>query len=215
MNYSQFERLDLFRGLKTAEIQQFCECFGGTVRHFKRGSTVVREGDLLKQFGVVVGGEAKSYKTDISGKQFIVTVIKEGGYIGALLAGMTNKQSPVTVEASDKLSVLFVPFAKLTKPCKNNCSCHPKIISNFIGGISEKAMLLYERIDCLIKPSIREKMFMFLAQYERDVSFEIPFDREGLAEYLNVDRSALSRELSRMKSEGIIDYHRNTFTILG
>jgi CRP-like cAMP-binding protein len=215
MNFNEMEKLNLFKGLNSTEIRHFCECFGASVRHFKKGKAVVHEGDTVKQFGVVIGGEAKSYKSDISGKRFTVSVIKEGGYIGALLAGMTQAPSPVTVEATDRLSVLFVPFNKLILQCDRNCRCHTKILNNFIGGISEKAMFLYERIDCLIKPTVREKIFMFLGRYTKTgESFEIEFDREGLADYLNVDRSALSRELSRMKREGIIDYNRNVFRVL-
>jgi len=214
MNYTDFEKLPLFHGMKLADIQRACDCFGIYEKQYNEGKIVLDEGDSVKAFGVVIAGEAKSYKTDVYGKRFTVSVIKEGQYIGLLLAGMANRGSPVTVEATDRLSVLYVPFARIMRQCDKCCSFHSKIISNLFSGLCEKTMHLHERIDCLLKPNIREKVFMFLSQYEQtDEEFEIEFDREGLAEYLNVERSALSRELSRMRSDKIIDFKRNRFKI--
>jgi CRP-like cAMP-binding protein len=217
MNYDNFGRFDLFKGMDIEEIRHTCECFGAVVRDYAKGQTVVREGEKVEQFGVVVGGEARTYKTNASGKVFTVSVVRGGGYIGVMLAGLsdTDKCSPVTVEASDRLTVLWFPFGKLTRPCSNGCKHHSKVLNNFIGGVSAKAMLLYERIDCLIKANVREKVLTFLyARAKAGVTFEIEFDRERLAEYLNVERSALSRELSKMKKDGIIDFHKNCFKII-
>jgi CRP-like cAMP-binding protein len=217
MNYKEMTRLGLFKGMNAGDIRKICECFGAYTREFKKGETVICEGDAVKSFGVVVGGSARSYKTDINGSIFTVALIGEGGYIGILLAGLAAeyKHSPVTVEATDRLTVLFVPFRRLIKQCGENCSHHNKIMNNFICGVSAKAMLLYERIDCLIQPTTREKVLAFLLQQSpAGESFEIGFDRERLAEYLNVDRSALSRELSRMKKDGVIEYNRSRFTVL-
>ncbi|MCL2071449.1 MAG: Crp/Fnr family transcriptional regulator [Oscillospiraceae bacterium] len=219
MNYSEMERIGLFRKLNSSEIRKVCTCFGAYTRNYAKGKTVVREGDVLKQFGVVLGGQARAFKSDVSGKEFTVSVINEGGYIGLLLAGGSSscpRCSPVTVTASDRLTVLFLPLNKLLRQCSGNCSAHVKVLGNLIGGISEKAMLLYERIDCLIKPTIREKVSEYLSQQSKLAggdSFTVAFDREGMADYLNTERSALSRELSKMKNDGLIDYRKSSFKI--
>jgi len=214
MDYSQ---LDLFHGINSEEIQLICECFGASVHGYSKGEMIVHEGELVKRFGVVLSGRADSFKTDISGRVFTVAIIRGGGYIGAFLAGLaeSGRQSPVTVTAAEELTVLFIPFDRLVKPCSRNCESHTKVLSNFIAGVCIKGMLLYERIDCLIQPTIREKIMAYLGKFDSGTNaFEIPFDREGLAEYLNTDRSALSRELSKMKRDGLIDYCRNVFRVL-
>ena len=218
MNYSEMERLDLFRGLNSTEISHICNCFGTSIVNYKKNETVVGEGEKLKKFGIVLAGTASSFKIDISGKVFTVAVIKKGGYIGAFLASDSEKHSPVTVMATDRLTVLFIPFKRLVQQCGKNCSAgsaHTKVLTNFITGVCEKAMLLFERIDCLIKPTIREKAMAYLVQQSNgQATFDIPFNREQLAEYLNTERSALSRELSNMKKDSLIDYKKNFFEIL-
>ena len=213
MNYSKYSDLELFRGLDNTEIKQVCDCFGITVGEYDKGEGVVYQGERLSHFMVVLEGTANSYKTDIHGKWFTVSVINRGGYIGAFLAGDSSRTSPVAVTAQSKLTVLFVPFDKVVQQCERNCKAHTKVTANFIAGISAKAMLLFERIDCLIKPTIREKVMAYLSQFGCS-QVQVPFDREGLAEYLNVERSALSRELSKMKKDELIDYNKNNFTIL-
>jgi len=221
MHYDSMKQLELFQGLKLNEIKEVYECFGGEVKHYNKGQAVIREGDTVKRVGAVIAGQARVIKTDASGKTFIVTTVSEGGYIGVLLAGSggTGKYSPVTVEAIERLTVVFLPFCKLVRQCKNNCGAHSRIILNFIEGISEKALLLHDRNDCLIKPTVRDKVMSYLARQSQAAEtaggmFEIPLDREGLADYLNVERTALSRELSRMKKDGIIDFNKSIFKIL-
>ncbi|MCL2036279.1 MAG: Crp/Fnr family transcriptional regulator [Oscillospiraceae bacterium] len=220
MNYSHsgLGRLALFAGMNSDEIKQLCDCFDLRTADYRKGEIIVSEGEAVKRFAVVLAGNARSFKTDVSGKVFTVSVIEEGGYIGILLAGQ-DKLSPVTVEATDRLTVLSLPFEKVTRQCRQSCAGHSKLLNNFICGISQKAIHLYERIDCLIKPSMREKILAYMAQQPRLSQTKnayqviLSFDREKFAEYLNADRSALSRELSAMKKEGIIDYHRNVFKI--
>jgi len=211
--FMDYSNLDLFQGLTETEIKQVCDCFGVTVSRYDKGEGVVYEGERLSHFMVVLEGIAHSYKTDIHGKQFTVSIIGQGGYIGAFLAGDPSRSSPVAVIAQSELTVLFIPFDKIIRQCERSCKAHAKVTANFIAGISAKAMLLFERIGCLIKPTIREKVMAYLAQFGCE-QIELPFDREGLAEYLNVERSALSRELSKMKKDSLIDYHKNHFTIL-
>ncbi|MDR0196648.1 MAG: Crp/Fnr family transcriptional regulator [Oscillospiraceae bacterium] len=218
MDFTLLEHLDMFRGLSRAEMRRVYDCLGGEIRDYARGAAVIREGDKVKRVGVILKGSARSVKTDISGKTFIVTLLGEGGYIGILLAFSEGRTSHVTVEATDRLSVLFIPINKFVRRCEKSCAAHDRVIHNILGAISEKALLLHERNDCLIKPTIREKALTYLARRSEKSgasagTFEIPLNREGLAEYLNVDRSALSRELSKMKKEGIIDFYKNSFKI--
>lgn len=212
------EQFGIFNEMTVTEIKQVCECFEAKVHDYDEGEIVVGEGEALNQFGVVLDGQAHSFKTDISGKVFTVSIIDRGGYIGAFLAGVPDRLSPVTVTATDRLTVLFMPFNQIVEQCSKGCPAHIKVTANFIAGVSEKAMHLFERIDCLLKSTTREKIMAYLAQAQQmsggHSSFDIPFDRAGLAEYLNAERSSLSRELSKMRKEGLIDFYKNSFKIL-
>jgi CRP-like cAMP-binding protein len=208
MNYQQLKHIPLFQGLGSSEISKVYDCFGGEIRHYEIGKVVINAGETLKKFGVVLGGQAQVCGIN----SCVVTAIYEGGYIGALLSG---KSSPVTVKAADSLTVLFLPFNKLTGQCLKNCKYHTKVLNNFIDEISSKAISLYKRIDCLVKPTIREKVMAYFNQFEHfEQSFDIPFNREEMAKHLNVERSALSRELSKMKNDGLINFRKNTFKLL-
>jgi len=211
------EHLEIFAGLNGAQIEQICSCFGAVTRVYPKGKAVITAGDAVKRVGIVLDGKARSVKTDISGRTFIVALLKRGDCIGVLLAASKTRRSHVTVEATERLTVLFLPFDKLMRQCPKFCRSHSVVMRNLVHIISEKALFLHERNDCIIKPTLREKILTYLKRESGgfDGNFEIGLDREGLADYLNADRSALSRELSRMKTEGIIDYHKNAFKIFG
>lgn len=220
MNYNDMERLQLFRGLNATDIRKVCDCLGAYTRNYGKGEPVIRFGETQSCFGTVLGGRAHSSKTDLSGKAYTVTVIKEGGYIGALLAG-SKRSSIVNITADDRLTVLFIPVGKLVRQCSQNCSAHIKVLSNYIEAISEKALFMHEHIDCLNKPTSREKILTYLLGKAGragggyvNSNIEIEFDRNGMAKHLNIERSSLSRELSNMKKDGLIDYYKNMFRLL-
>jgi len=216
MNYSDMELLDIFAGLNRDEIKHICECFGAHTREYAKGGAVISAGDAVKQVGVVLEGTARSVKNDVSGKMFIVALLKRGDYIGVLLAASKSRKSHVAVEAAERLTVLFLPFDKLIRQCPKFCREHSIVMRNLLGAISEKALFLHDRNDILIKPKVREKILTYLVKIAPagGGAFTIPLNREGLADYLNIERSALSRELSRMKKDGIIDFNRSVFKII-
>ena len=126
----------------------------------------------------------------------------------------SDHKSPVTVEARDDVLVLQSTFERVLTRCKKACPRHDQLLRNYINLVAEKGLVLHERIDCLLRPTIREKILTYLWRMSREQqkrTFTIPMNRNAMAEYLNVERSALSRELSYMKRDGVIDYHKNTF----
>jgi CRP-like cAMP-binding protein len=131
------------------------------------------------------------------------------------LAASRDKLSPVTVEAQTALSVLFFPAGKILGRCRNYCPRHDRLIANFLNGVAEKALHLHYRNDCLIRPSVRGKVLAYLQRESQGLpgEFGIPLDRGGMAKYLHVERSALSRELSRMQREGLLEYRKNRFRL--
>jgi cAMP-binding proteins - catabolite gene activator and regulatory subunit of cAMP-dependent protein kinases len=214
MSENVLNRSPLFQGIAQDNIEAILSCLSAIRREFQKGESILREGDIIKNVGILLSGTAQSVKTDITGKQVIVTLIKPGNYIGVLLAASHNRTSPVMVRALDNLAVLFIPMQNILS--RSDCPHHAKLLSNLLDGIAEKALVLHDRNDCLIKPTIRDKVLTFLSESAHNVgsnSFTIPMGREAMAEYLDVDRSALSRELSWMKRDGLIDYDKNWFIL--
>ena len=214
MSWNVLNRSPLFQGIAQDDIDVMLPCLSATRKEFQKEESIIREGDMIKNIGILLSGIAQSVKTDITGKQVIVTLVKPGNYIGVLLAASHNRTSPVTVQACENLAVLFIPMQNILS--RSDCPQHARLLSNLLDGIAEKALILHDRNDCLIKPTIRDKVLTLLSEFAHNVgssSFTIPMGRDAMAEYIDVDRSALSRELSWMKRDGLIDYEKNWFKL--
>lgn len=206
----------LFAGIAQRDIEEMLVCLHARRGDFAKGEMLFREGDAVNETGVVLFGHARSIKDDPSGKTTIVTLLQKGDFIGVLLAASLERRSPVSVQALDALCVMFFPIESIMGRCVRLCRRHDVLSRNFLDGIAEKALHLHDRNDCLIKPTVREKILTYLmreAKVQGRRAFTIPFDRSGMSEYLNVERSALSRELSRMKKDGLIDFFKSDFRL--
>jgi CRP-like cAMP-binding protein len=144
-------------------------------------------------------------------------LLQKGSEIGVLLAASPEYDSPVSVQAQEDVSVLLIPYDRLFARCKRACQKHETLLRNYIGIVAEKGLVLHERMNCLLKPTLRDKILTYLMRVSREQqsrTVSIPMNRNAMAEYLNIERSALSRELSCMKRDGLIDYHKNGFKLL-
>jgi len=212
------EQSDLFSGISRGDIEAMLVCLNARTREYVKDEMVLWEGDKVTDIGIVLSGHGRSLKRDVSGKTVIVTLLETGSLIGVLLAASRERRSPVSVQALDELAVLFISLEHVLQRCPNACPRHAVLLRNVLDGIAEKALVLHDRNDCLIKPTIREKVLTYLtrvAKEQNSGNLILPFDRQAMAEYLNVDRSALSRELSQMKKDGLIDFYKNSFRLPG
>lgn len=208
------EKSPLFRGIPYGDIEAILGRLSAVRREYGKGETVLWEGEAVSDIGILLSGSARSVKTDVSGKLVMVTLLEPGSYIGVLLAASHDRKSPVSVQALCGISALFIPVRNILE--RSDCPRHPELLANLLDGIAEKALVLHDRNDCLIKPTIRDKVLTFLAREANKAgsrSFTASMGRCAMAEYLDVDRSALSRELSRMKRDGLIDFNKNTFEL--
>lgn len=206
----------MFSGIAPDEIFPLLDCIHARRAEYSKGDFIIEEGASIYDFGIMLSGHGRSIKWDAQDRLIMISLLEPGSEIGVLLAASPEHKSPVFVQAQDAVSVLHIPYNRLLDRCPETCPKHERLLRNYISIVAEKGLLLHERIDCLLKPSLRGKILTYLLRMSRDQQsrvFEIPMNRNEMAEYLNIERSALSRELSCMKRDGIIDYYRNSFRL--
>jgi len=207
----------LFAGIKKENIEKLLSCIHAKVVKYRKDELIIEEGNKIYNFGIMLSGHGRAFKIDATGKIIIITLLQKGSEIGVILAASFNHKSPVSVQAQEDLCVLSIPYDGLITRCKTNCTQHDWLLKNYINIVAEKGLLLHERIDCLLKPTAREKIMTYLVRMSREQGcrmFTIPLDRNAMSEYLNIERSSLSRELSNMKRDGLIDFQKNGFKLL-
>lgn len=211
------ENVRLFSDIDKNELLSLLDCLNVTVRTYKKGESIFLYGDKVDYLGIVLTGLVQVVKEDYYGNRSILANIQKSNLFGEVFAFSTVEKVPVSVFAIEDSKVLLINYEKIIKPCSNSCSFHGKLIYNMLHIISDKNLLLNEKIEYLSKPTTREKLLSYLSeQAKRNNSneFHIQFNRQELADYLSVNRSAMSSELSKLKEEGIIEYKKNYFKII-
>ena len=217
MDYEKLAAIPLFSGITEAELPVMLGCVGGIVRDYEKNESVLMEQDSVRSVGVILSGSAQMIQEDIWGSRTILAVLHQGDIFGESFVYSGTEQSRISVIVTAPSEIMLLPFMRIIHTCGNGCSHHRKLTDNMIRLIAEKNIRLIEKTEIIAKKTLREKIMTYLSlQSQRCGStyFEIPLDRTALAEYLCADRSALSRELAKMKDEGLIDYHKSTFRLL-
>ena len=207
----------LFQGVSRDELDLLVQCLGCAFRAYKKGETIYLAGDFAREIGIVVSGRVHIVKDDAWGNSNIIAEIAEGEmFAEAVVCGGVGILS-FTVRATADTEIMFVDFQRIIVTCTSACVFHTLLIRNMIGVIARKNIMLVGKLEHITKRTTRDKVLSYLseqAQLHNRNSFEIPFDRQELADYLSVERSALSAELSRLKAEGIINYRKSYFELL-
>ncbi len=209
--------IPLFEGIKPEEVSQLLSCLGSRVKKFKKGATVIAQGSPVDSLGIVVSGHVQVSRNDYDGNRIIMADFGPSQVFAEsfVCAGVTR--SPVIVLASEDASVLFLPFRHLMTSCESACSFHHRLIMNLVGLLARKNLYLNTKLDIASRRTIREKVMAYLdaeSRGARSREFEIPFSRSELADFLSVDRSALSRELGAMRDDGLISFVKSRFCVI-
>jgi len=208
--------VSLFQGIDASSVQTLLSCVSYTVKTVKKNELIIREGDLVSSVGIVLSGFIHIARNGYDGSRILQAGLGQGAIFGESLVCAGIKRSPVSVMASEDTSVLFIPFAKLIRSCGSACDFHQKVIENLIHLVAEKNLMLNAKLELASLRTIREKLLAYLSNEKKNresYSFEIPFNRNELADFLCVDRSSLSRELGHMREEGFFEYDRNLFKL--
>lgn len=214
--YSILTGTSLFRGIDPEGLEQLVRCFQPQIRDFPKGSFLLLSGYQNHQIGILLEGEADGIKNTPGGAEVLITRLTPGAVFGDVLSGSTVK-SPVSILAQTDCRAVFFPYNKVIHPCQTLHSCHSRLLENLVATISEKYFALDRRVELLILKSLRAKLCTWLLeQAERSGAdtFTTGLTRSALADYLNCERSALSRELNRMQAEGLLQLYRSSFKLL-
>lgn len=207
----------LFDGVAPEDRGAMLGCIGYHVSSYAKGEVVALEGENLKHIGIVLSGVVDMVKEDIWGNKTMLLRMHKDEIFGETFACGEDNISVVTFTVSEDAKILFMPFDRVMRSCTMACRFHHQLIENMVHIIANKNRDLMRKVEVVSKRTIREKLLAYLslqAQMQESRYFEIPLGRVELAEYLCVDRSALTRELVKMKDDGLIDYHRNCFRML-
>lgn len=211
-----FEKCELFTGISAAKLQTMLPCFAASLRSCQKGDVLKLTGQPQNSIGLVLEGEIHVQQEDHAGNRLIVGIFSPGELFGEVSAFSGLAQWPNTVLANRKSHVLFIPIEKISEPCCRSCEAHQILIRNMLMIVASKALIMNQRIGYLKLKGMREKLATYLFDLYRQqesTGLTLPMNRENLADYLNVSRSSMSRELGRMRDEGLIDFHRARLVI--
>jgi len=205
----------LWRGIGYSDFEKMLGCIEARTQNYRKGEIILLSGDAVKYIGLVLSGSVKVVKEDIDGNIAILTELEASEFFGEVFACAGIDHSPVTVQASEDCEVLFINYKKVVNCCSSACEFHLKLIENMLRLLAEKNLLLNQKIEILSRRTTREKLLLFFDIHRGMAKkFTIPYNREELAHYLCVDRSAMSGELCKMRDEGLIRFKRNEFELL-
>jgi CRP-like cAMP-binding protein len=206
----------LFAGLDEAGILNLIPCFDPILFDSQKGDILCQAGEPQQTIGIVLAGEIQIQKEDYTGNRLIIGIFGPGELFGEVSAYAGPGRWPNTVVAGKSGQILQLPIEKISQPCFRTCDFHQRLIRNMLGIVAGKAMMMNSRLGYLQLRGMRQKLAAWLFEQYRQTgnrTFLAAMNREELADYLNVSRPSMSRELGRMKDEGIIDYFRSSFTI--
>ena len=207
----------LFRGIEPQERKAMLGCIGYHIAAFRKGDIVAFEEENIRHIGIILSGSVDMVKEDLWGNKTMLVRMGKDELFGETFACGSDNLSVVTFLVSEDAKILFMPFDRVMHSCTMACQFHHRLIENMVSVIAAKNRDLMRKVEVVSKRTIREKLLAYLsiqAQTQNSRYLEIPLGRVELAEYLCVDRSALTRELAKMREEGLIDYHRNCFRML-
>ena len=206
----------IFCEIKKEDLPKVFEKIGGTVKNFKKGEFVFRAGEEISQLCILLEGSLHILREDYWGNANIITDILPGEVFAEVYSCLENTKIEVSVAAIKDSRVFMADINKIIYS-KENISGYDEIITkNFISVIARKNLRLNSKVSHISGRSIREKLISYLSyvsEKKGSGEFEIPFNRQQLADYLNTDRSALSAELGKMRKEGIIEFEKNKFKL--
>ncbi len=210
-------RCPLFAGIADDDLARMLTCLGAKTEAFDKKYTVFAEGSPAKYIGIVLSGRVQVEQTDYYGNRSILSVMGPSQVFAEAFACAEIAALPVSVVAVEACEIMYIECAHILYTCENNCGFHRQLIFNLMRDLAHKTIQFHRRIDVTSRRTTRDKLLAYLAHCAKSAgsdTFEIPFDRQELADYLEVDRSGLSSEIGKLTKEGVLTAERKKFTLL-
>ncbi len=204
----------LFEQMDPQGLEHMLSCLQAQRLLAPKGSSILRQGNRADHFGVLLSGSAHIIRGDVNGAHSIIAAIGPMDLFAEAIVCAGRDTLPFHVVATSDCTVLLFEHRRVIAPCAKGCMAHSQLVTALLRAISQKTLQLNQKLEIVMQRTTREKLMAYLlAQSQRagSPSFTIPFDRQALADYLGVERSAMSTELNRLKKEGWVDFHRNDF----
>ncbi len=213
----KLKKCPLFVGIEENDLLKMLSCLGARIECFDKKYTIMAQGSPARYIGIQLSGSAQIVQNDYYGNRSVLFHISESEIFSESFACAGLSALPVSVVANEMSEVMLIDCSHILHTCEKYCVHHQMLIYNLMKDLAQKNVMFHEKTEITSKRTTREKLLSYLASRARDVgdnAFEIPFDRQALADYLEVDRSGLSAEIGKLRREGIIACEKNKFELL-
>lgn len=208
--------VSLFANVDMSDIKSLLNCLSAKTERFKENETIFLAGNKAEFVGIVLSGQVQVVKEDFYGNKNIVASIEKGQLFGEAFACADLKILPVSVFSAEDSEIMLIDYRKIITTCSNTCSFHSKLIYNMLRIVANKNIILSQKIEFISKRTTKEKLLAYLSSEAKKAgsnSFSIPFSRQELADFLSVDRSAMSAKLCKLRDSGVIEFNKNKFVL--
>ena len=216
MNYKFLANTLLFRGVTPDEIELMMGCLEGQVKTYHKGEMIYHNGEYVQKAGLVLSGSVHIENDDLWGYKTILSHVGTGHVFAETYVCVPGEPLMINVVAAENSEIFFLNLGKGTRTCVRNCGFHGRLIQNLLAISAQKNLNLSRRIFYTSSKSIRGRLLSYLSDQATrcgSLEFDIPFNRQQLADFLSVDRSAMSNELSKMQKEGYLTANKNHFCL--
>lgn len=216
MNTFFLANTPLFHGIKEDEIKEMLSCLNAREHSYRKDEVIFRAGSSVGEIGLILSGSVNIVVNFYWGSSHIFGHVSKGQVFAENYAAIPGKELICDIVSCEETEVLFLNMRNMLTTCQRGCAFHTRIIQNMLRIAAQKNLNLSTRMMHTASKSLRERLLSYLSEQALEhgsTHFTIPFDRQQLADYLAVDRSAMSNELSKMQKDGLITYHRNEFTL--
>ena len=207
----------LFENIDEEALIKMLKCLGARFETYEKKSTVFQEGTTVRHLGIVLSGSVQIIQIDYYGNRSIISTVTEGQLFAEAFACANVASLPVSIIANEPSKIMLIDCDHILHTCANGCSFHQQMIYNLMKDMAEKTISFHKRIEITSKRTTREKLLTYLSMISKEIGsnqFDIPFDRQELADYLEVERSGLSAEISKLRNEGVLRSNKNHFVLL-
>ncbi len=206
----------LFHGVSEKDLEAMLGCLGAAEKKYNKNDIILLAGSKVSSIGIMMEGNAQITREDAEGNRAILSELLKADIFAEAYVAAGSVEIPITVIATTECRIVWIPFQKIIGTCSNSCGFHKTLVQNMMRVIAMKNIMMNEKMRILSCKTTREKLLTYLSDYAERAGkekFRIPFSRNELADYLSVDRSAMSRELSKLSNEGYLNYNKNEFEL--